>query len=115
MISNQVIKNLANESIDSKGQVDVKIANYVLQKFNKKELKIFLRRLKKTHMERSVIIKFDGNMTNEIKKEIENMYKNKTVSYEKDEKLGGGIIILDNDMTVNYTMSGMIEDRLHLI
>lgn len=115
MISNQLIKNLANNSLDTNGNVDSKIATYVLNKLNKKELKIFLRRLKKLNMERNVTVRFEGNMTNEVKIDIENMYKDKNIKYEKDTSLGGGIIIVDNDMTVNYTMSGMIANKLRAI
>jgi len=115
MISNQIIKDLANNSLDSKGKVEDKIARYVLENLNKKELKLFLRRFKKISNEKKVTVKYEGNLTNEIKKSLESMFENRIINYEQDKNLGGGIMIIDNDMIVNYTIDGLIASRIKLI
>ncbi len=115
MISNQIIKDLASGSLDNKGKVDEKIARYVLEKLNKKELKLFLRRFKKISNEKSVTVKYEGKLTDEIKKNLETMFENRIINYEQDKSLGGGIMIIDNDMIVNYTIDGLIENRIKLI
>ena len=115
MINNQIIKELAKSSIDNKGDVSEKVIDYVLNKFNKKELKFYLRRLKKISNEQNVTVKYEGELTLELKREIKDMYLGKNVNFVKEEKLGGGILIIDNDMIVNYTVSSMIDNRMKVI
>ncbi len=112
MISNQTIKKLAVLSIDQKGEIDEKAVKYVFDKLSKKELKIYLRKIKKIHNEMNVTVRFDGTLTKEIKQEINYMYKNKNINYEKDSSTGGGIMVIDNDMIVNYTVGGIIENKM---
>lgn len=111
----QIIKSLAKESIDHRGNVNNSIAEYVLKKLTKKELKFFLRALKKKHMEGNVTIKYDGNLSETIKREFDKMFENKRITYIKDEKIGGGIEVVDNDMIVNYSVAGIINNRLESI
>ncbi len=115
MRSTQIIKKLAQEAIDANGNINNKIADYVLNKLAKKELKIFLRRLKKSHMEQTIIVKYEGNLTDRIKSEIQLNYKNKKINYEKDRKIGGGIMIIANDMIINYTIAGLITNKMKAI
>lgn len=111
MISYEIIKDLAASTFDAKGNVNEKVYKFVLNKLTKKELKLFLRRLKKTNSERHVAVKYEGNMTQEIKKSIESMYKDKEITYERDRSLGGGIMIIDNDLIVNYTIDSIIKNK----
>lgn len=112
MIGYSNIKSLAFESINDKGEINKKIADFVLNNLTKKELKIYLRRLKKISKERSVQVKYEGNMNSEMKKAIEQMYKGRTITYERDKSFGGGIMIVDNDLIVNYTIDSIIKSKL---
>lgn len=115
MINNKHIKELARTVISKDGTVDKKIANYALNKLTKKELKIFLRRFRRFNNESTVTVRYEGNMTTDIKKSIEKMFVNKKINYERDGALGGGIMIIDNDMIVNYTIGGILENKMRHI
>jgi len=115
MINNQIIKELAKSSIDNKGEISEKVTDYVLNKFNKKELKFYLRRLKKISKEQNVTVKYEGELPSNLKREIKEMYLGKNVNFVKEEKLGGGILIIDNDMVVDYTIIGMVDSRMKVI
>lgn len=115
MISNRYIKELAGATLSSNGEVNNKIAGFILNKLTKKELKVFLRKLKKINNESNVKVRYEGNMTVEIKKTIQQMYLDKNIIYEKDDNLGGGIMIIDNDMIVNYTVGGILDSRMKAI
>lgn len=115
MIRSHLIKNLAIKVAGDNKKVDSKIANFILNSLTKKEMKLFIRKLKKINSEMNVVVKFEGNLSTGVKKDIENMYKGKKVSYEKDKSLGGGIMIIDNDMIVNYNIKDMIGNKINII
>lgn len=115
MISSQHIKELAKTAIDDKGNINTKVSDFVLNKLTKKELKIFLRKLKKINSENSVTVIYEGNLTNSIKKNIEDMYRNKKISYERNSTLGGGIMIIDNDIIINQTVAGILDNKMSVL
>ena len=75
---------------------------------------IFLRKFKKLASEKTVTVRYEGKLTNEFKKSIESMHAGKKINYEEDRTLGGGIMIVDNDLIVNYTIDSMIKSKLNL-
>lgn len=115
MISNQFIKKLSSATFNDNGSVNSKIANYALGKLKKNDLKIYLRRIIKINAEKTVIVTTAENLKKEIKNKIENMFKNKKIDYEINPKLGGGIMIKDNDMIINYTINGIINTKMKQI
>lgn len=115
MINNQLIKELAKNSVDEKNNINEKVAEFILKNLSKKELKIYLRRIRKISNEQNVTVKYEGKLDSNLETEIRKMFDQKIVKFEKDEKLGGGLLILNNDMIVNYTIDGMIESRIKII
>jgi F0F1-type ATP synthase delta subunit len=115
MISNRYIKELAKTAIEKDGTVNNKIADYALNKLTKKELKVFLRKLRKFNNESTVTVRYEGKMNTDIKNNIKKMFENKKINYERDKTLGGGIMIIDNDMIVNYTIGGILDNKMSLI
>lgn len=112
MINNQFIKNLASATFNDDASINSEIADYALGKLKKNDLKIYLRRITKLNAEKTVIVTTAENLKTEIKNKIENMFKNKKINYEINPKLGGGIMIKDNDMIINYTINGIINAKM---
>jgi len=115
MINNQLIKELAKNSVDEKNNINEKVAEFILKNLSKKELKIYLRRIRKISKEQNVTVKYEGKLNNNLETEIRKMFEDKIIKFEKDEKLGGGFLIINNDMIVNYTIDRMIESRIKII
>ncbi len=112
MIRNKTLQFITKEAIEKDGNIDRKLTDYILKNLSKEELKMFLRNLKKTYAHKNITVKHAGTIPDNIKRELEKKYADKNIQYIHDATLGGGIEIVDNDLVVNYTVSGLVKNNL---
>jgi len=108
MIKRKFIKKLAENSIKD-GIVEKKIANFVLSKLSKKELKIYLFYLKKFLSEKKVTVLTAHELSDLQMKQIKNLFPGKQILFLVERGLGAGIKIKKADIILDFSAKGLIE------
>lgn len=104
------IKKLAEQSFTN-GNLDVKIIKRNIAGFSKKQLKLYIKFLKKFENERLVWIftamdKVDDKITGKIK----SLFPNKKIEYVKDSNLIVGIKVIDNDIVYEFSLKDSLDN-----
>lgn len=108
---NNMLKKLARITIRN-GQVNTKIAKYVLSNLTRKELMTYLASLKKVIYENSVRVLSSETLPIKTKQSIKSKFKDRVVFFEQDASLGAGIKIIMDDTIIDLTVNGYITSTL---
>lgn len=106
------IKKLAKQSF-TKNNLDLKVIKKITTKLNKKQLKVYIKYLKKIENEKIIqvftpIYKIDDKVINKIK----NMFPNKEIECIEDSSLIAGIRIVDNDMVYDFNLKDSLDNLI---
>ncbi len=106
------IKKLAEQSF-KKNSLDLKTIKKIITKLNRRDLKAYIKFLKKLENERIIqvftpINKIDDKVINKIK----NMFPNKEIEHIEDSSLIAGIRIVDNDMTYDFNLKDSLDNLI---
>jgi F-type H+-transporting ATPase subunit delta len=111
----QTIKQLA-QSIAKSDTVSQEVSDWIFKNLNSSEIKLFLRCLLSEIKNFTVIAKYAGETTDEIKEKIKQMFPNKNIVYIRaDEEVGAGIKFEFGDYILDYTVSAMITKIMKTI
>lgn len=91
---------------------DKKTADYVLQKLNKKELKLFVSYYKKALAKLTIAVTSASELTIAQKEELKQLYKDLKLTIEIDPYLGAGIKIRHDDTIIDFTFKKYINDTI---
>lgn len=110
------IKELAQISY-SKNNLDEKKAYRITNLLNRKELKQYLKELKKIESKKSVEIILSKTPTKKSKKMFENLFPDKKIIYNIDKSLMLGVRITNNDliyeMSLKNTFQNLVSHLTH--
>lgn len=103
------IKKLAEQSfINSK--LDTKIIKKIIARLKKKELKVYIKFLKKLENERLVRVFLPvDKIEDKIIREIRNMFPGKKIEYVTDSNLIAGLRVIDNDMVYEFNLKDSLK------
>ena len=104
----QQIKQLA-QAIVSEGEISENVSKWLLNNLTKAEMKLFVKYLSAEIKEFTVIAKYAGEPSDEVKNKIRQMFRDKNIVYIRDDKeIGAGIKLEFGDYILDYTVSAMI-------
>ena len=104
----QQIKQFA-QAIVSEGEISENVSKWLLNNLTKAEMKLFLKYLSAEIKEFTVIAKYAGEPSDEVKNKIRQMFRDKNIVYIRDDKeIGAGIKLEFGDYILDYTVSAMI-------
>ncbi len=106
------IKKLAEQSFTN-GNLDLKTIKRIIALLNKKQLKIYIKFLKKMENERLVWVftpmdKVENKTTGKIK----SVFPNKKIEYVKDPSLIVGLRVIDNDMVYEFNLKDSLDNLI---
>ena len=106
------IKKLAEQSFTN-GDLDVKIIKRTIALLGKKQLKVYIKFLKKLENERLVWVftpvdKVEDKITGRIK----SMFPNKKIEYVTDPSLIAGLRVVDNDMVYEFNLKDSLDNLI---
>lgn len=111
MINKQKIKKLAFIAADSKA-IPVDIEKFVLTRLGKSELKAFLAFYKAALSKKRVYVTSAEELSSESVKMIKSIYNDKEIIEIKDESLGAGLKLVNDDMVIDFTFKKYINDTI---
>ncbi|RJQ25574.1 hypothetical protein C4577_05420 [Candidatus Parcubacteria bacterium] len=94
--------------LEKEEEIDSIVINYILKILSKTELRSLVNYLKIQASENKVYLKASIE-DKEIIKEVERIFKGKEIIFEKDQALGGGIIVKYKDDVIDLSLSGYIN------
>ena len=104
----QQIKQFA-QAIVSEGEISENVSKWLLNNLTKAEMKLFVKYLSAEIKEFTVIAKYAGEPSDEVKNKIRQMFRDKNIVYIRDDKeIGAGIKLEFGDYILDYTVSAMI-------
>ncbi len=106
------IKKLAEQSFTN-GNLDVKKIKKIIDLLGKKQLKVYIKFLKKLENERLVWVftpmdKVEDKITDKIK----SIFPNKKIEYVSDSNLIVGLRIIDNDMVYEFNLKDSLDNLI---
>ncbi len=106
------IKKLAKQSFKN-GNLDMKIIRKTASLLSKKQLKTYIKFLKKFENERLVWVFTPMNkVENKITDRIKSIFPNKKVEYVIDPSLIAGLRIVDNDMVYELNLKDFLRNMI---
>ena len=106
------IKKLAEQSFTNEN-LDTKKIKRIIGLLGKKQLKVYIKFLKKLENERLVWVftpmdKVEDKITGKIK----SMFPNKRIEYVKDPNLIVGLRVVDNDMVYEFNLKDSLDNLI---
>lgn len=105
------IKKLSQITIEN-GTVDKKVANYILKKLLRKDIKIYLFYLVREIQKRSVYISSAYKLDDKDRQKISQMFKNHDMHFATDTTLGAGLVIQTNDTIIDASLKGAVQSTI---
>lgn len=93
-------------------KISTKTAEYVLDHLNTKDLKDLLFSLKIESQKRKVVIKTAEEPEDELREKLIKSFEGKTIDWEENLDLGGGIIIEDGDDTMDFSVKSLVKKTI---
>lgn len=110
-ISDKDIQQLAELTIEN-GKVNAQVAEFVLTKLSKGDLKKYLANLKQIFNKNRVYVTIsDASVTN-LKKTLEEAFKGKEVIFTEDKTIGAGFKAQMGDTIIDMTMKNYLEETV---
>ena len=104
----QTIKQLA-QSIAKSETVSQEVSDWIFKNLNRTEIKLFLRCLLSEIKNFTVVAKYAGEATDEIKNKIKQLFPDKKIVYIRaDDEVGAGVKFEFGDYILDYSVSAMI-------
>lgn len=106
------IEELAHSVAESGGISDGGV-KWMLNNLSRKDLKLFLKLLKRKLGEGKVTASFAGNISGEDEKRIKSLFPGKSVEFRRDDGLGAGLKLEYGDFVLDYSVSGIVKRILN--
>lgn len=113
-INKKVVAKLVEVSYN-KGRLDEHKINKIIKILNRKDLREYLKALKRQESKNNVFIDHSFDLSDQDKQKLGNLFPDKTVIFRKDPGLVWGIRILEDDKVYNLNMKNVLEQmRIYL-
>ena len=95
--------------------LDEKKIEYISNKLNRSNLKLFINELKKQVKERTIYVETAYPLTNKepYLKKVENLFPNKKIEFRVNPSLIIGVRIIDNDDVFDINMNNLLNKIEH--
>lgn len=110
----KLIKQLAENSFTDY-KLDSKEVLAIVDKLNRRQLKEYIRQLKKYISENSITVETAYPVSEETKKSLQETYKEKNIEYVLNKELLLGIKIYENDIIFSKNLKDTLENIRHYI
>lgn len=107
-MNKQLLKQLAQATYTD-GIINEKVSEFAIAELSNKDLKRYEFYLKQILKQNTVRITSAIELDNDTKTELEKKIIGKNFFYAVDQKLGGGIVIENNDNILDASVKGMIH------
>ncbi len=105
------IKKIAENSIVN-GKLNSNAKNFVLKKFKKKDLNIYLFYLKKYINKNNVYVTISDNSDEKSHGKIAKIFKGKNIYFKVDKSLGAGFRIEYEDFVIEENIKNLINKSI---
>lgn len=105
-MNKDTIKKLVKMTFTSGGAINQTIANFVISKLSRSQLVYYLRSLKNFIYRDSIRIISSENLSSQLKKDIQEKFKGKTVFFEENKNQSDGIKVIIGDSYTDLTFGG---------
>lgn len=95
--------------------LDQKKVERIAQFLTRKEIKKYIRALKKHIQESTVTVTLAESPSKLIEKQIQSIFLNKKIVFKKDPTLLLGARIVDNDMIFDMTLKNNLEELIKYV
>ncbi len=95
--------------------VDKKKMNALIERLSVEELRTFVKYLKDALARNTITVTAAAEASDEIKKFFDTKYKDKRVLYQKDESIGGGLVVKIEDDVYDYSVKNYIETTVNTL
>ena len=93
-------------------QLDPAIVDLVANKLNRRELKQYIRLLRKQENKKQVIVTVPKSLTSEERDMIQKLFTGKKLYYTVDPSMISGIRIIDNDVEYEVSLDQIFQNLL---
>ena len=93
-------------------QLDPAIVDLVANKLNRRELKQYIRLLRKQENKKQVIVTVPKSLTSEERDMIQKLFTGKKLYYTVDPSMISGIRIVDNDVEYEVSLDQIFQNLL---
>lgn len=101
------VKKLTQISLEN-GKINSEVAEFVMTKFTKKNLKIYKKYLTKEISRQTVVVK-TANVDFDLEKKLKEHFAQKQIIIFEDNSLGAGMRIQQDDIIIDLTVKNMIH------
>lgn len=101
-----VVKSYKGESLDPA------IVELIANKLSRRELKQYIKLLKRSEHKKEVIVTVPKSMTSEERDMIQKLFTGKRIVYTVDPTMISGIRIVDNDVEYELSLDQILEDLI---
>lgn len=105
------LKKLAELTFEN-GETNKNVAEFVLNKLTKKELKTYLILLRQELLKKRIFVRASKNVSDEMQRKLQRIFKEKEIILEKDESVGAGLFLQVNDNIINLTIENFIDQTI---
>lgn len=110
-MNNKQLRKLALMTLKN-GKIDSDVAKYALSRLSKSELKQYLFYFKNIVAKNTIEIISDTPLLSTTKKQLEKVFHGKTLTFEEDKKLGGGLFVRIDDTILDLSVKNYIEESV---
>lgn len=110
-ISDKDIQQLAELTIQN-GKVNAQVAEFVLTKLSKGDLKKYLGHLKHFFNKNRVYVTISDASVADLKKTIEEAFKGKDVIFTEDKTIGAGFKAQLGDTIIDMTLKNYLQETV---
>ena len=103
-IQGLVVKSYKGESLDPA------IVDLIANKLSRRELKQYIKLLKREEHKKEVIVTVPKSMTSEERDMMQKLFTGKKIVYAVDPSMISGIKIVDNDVEYELSLNQILED-----
>ena len=111
-MNNTQLKQLAEMTVQD-GQVNRTVAEFVMTKLNRTQLKTYVMYLKNELIKDKVNVKTSEMIDQETEKQFQSLFAEKELQFETDEALGAGIYVKAGDTIIDLTMKNYINQTVN--
>jgi F0F1-type ATP synthase delta subunit len=93
-------------------QLDPKIVDLIANKLNRRQLKEYIRLLKKQENKKQVYVTVPKTLTSEERDMIQKLFTGKKIIYAIDPSMISGIKIVDNDVEYEISLDQIFQNLI---
>lgn len=102
------IDKLAHMTLESE-EVSESLVTFVANKLSNVDLAIYISSVRKMLQSKTITVESATILSQTEQERIESLYKNRFFKYTVNSKIGGGLVLYDNDTITNASITGQLQ------